>query len=122
MDKRFFFDSYAIIEGIKGNPNYDNYKDAGMVITKLNLFEVCYFLLRDFSEDKAIDFMENLSDCVVDFDSEIILIATKLKLSRKEDALSMVDCIGYVLSKSLNIKFLTGDKKFKDMENVEYVK
>ncbi|MBI2547381.1 MAG: PIN domain-containing protein [Candidatus Aenigmarchaeota archaeon] len=122
MDERFFFDSYAIIEVIKGNPTYDNYKSAEIITTKLNLFEICYFLLRDYGEHKAKEYIESVWDSVVDFDNEIVFIAAKLKLNRKEERLSMVDCIGYIISKSLGVKFLTGDEKFKDIENVEYVK
>ena len=122
MVERFFFDSYALIEVIKGNSNYQNYKSAEIVTTKLNLFEVCYFILRDFGEDKAIEYIRELWNSVIDFDSGIILIASKLKLNKKKESLSMVDCIGYILSKSFGIRFLTGYEKFKDMENVEYVK
>ncbi len=122
MDERFLFDSYAIIEVIKGNPNYRSYKNAGMLTTKLNLFEVCYFLLRDYDVEKAKEYMDKLKGFVVDFDNDIVLIAAKLKLSRREDKLSMTDCMGYVLSKSLGVKFLTGDEKFNGVENVEYVK
>lgn len=122
MVERFFFDSYALIEIIKGNSNYLNYKSAEIVTTKLNLFEVCYFILRDFGEDKAIEYIRELWNLVIDFDGGITLIAAKLKLNKKKESLSIADCIGYILSKSLGIKFLTGDEKFKDKENVEYVK
>jgi len=123
MDENiFFFDSYAIIESIKGNPDYKRFENAGMVTTKMNLFEVCYFILRDFGEDKALEYMEQYSDSTIDFGIEVILTAAKLKLDRKKGRLSMVDCIGYVLAKIMGIRFLTGDEQFKDMENVEYVK
>ena len=119
---QFFFDSYAMIELIKGNPNYGKYINAKIVTTKLNLFEVCYFLIRDFGEGKAREYMRKYWDSIIDFDIEIILVATKLKLTKKREELSMTDCIGYVLAKSLGVKFLTGDEKFKDMENVEHAK
>ncbi|MBI4168046.1 MAG: PIN domain-containing protein [Candidatus Aenigmarchaeota archaeon] len=122
MPESFFFDSYAIIELIKGGVNYRNYTNVKMVTTKLNLFEVCYFLVRDFGEDKALEYMKSYSDFIVDFSVETILAAAKFRLVKKADRLSMVDCIGYVLSKNLGIKFLTGDEKFQNMENVEYVK
>jgi len=40
----------------------------------------------------------------------------------KKRNLSYVDCIGYIIAKQRNIKFLTGDKEFEYMENVEFVK
>ena len=36
--------------------------------------------------------------------------------------LSIPDAIGYTVARRLNIKFLTGDKDFEGMENVEFVK
>ena len=35
---------------------------------------------------------------------------------------SMTDCVGYILAKQLGIKFLTGDKEFEHLDNVEFVK
>ena len=34
----------------------------------------------------------------------------------------MADCIGYILAKRLSIKFLTGDKEFEKLDDVEFVK
>jgi len=36
--------------------------------------------------------------------------------------LSYVDCIGYILAKELKVGFLTGDREFEGMDNVEFVK
>ena len=36
--------------------------------------------------------------------------------------ISYTDAVGYVMSKSLGLKFLTGDEAFKNLENVEFVK
>ena len=35
---------------------------------------------------------------------------------------SLVDCVGYSVAESLTISFLTGDREFSDLPNVEYVK
>jgi len=35
---------------------------------------------------------------------------------------SITDCISYFMAKNLGIKFLTGDKEFENLENVEFVK
>ena len=47
---------------------------------------------------------------------------TKLRIIMKKRNVSMTDCIGYILSKQLGIKFLTGDKEFENFPNVEFVK
>ena len=44
------------------------------------------------------------------------------KLYNKKEKLSYVDCIGHCLAKEIGVRFLTGDQKFENKENVEYVK
>jgi len=34
----------------------------------------------------------------------------------------LTDCVGYVLAIRNNLKFLTGDEKFENKKNVEFVK
>ncbi len=121
-DDCYFFDSYAIIEMVKGNPNYLRFKNSDVVVSKLNVFEVCYYLLREFSEDLSNKFSQELHSSIIDFDFTIIASAAKFKLENKHEKLSMVDCVGYKIAESLGIKFLTGDEKFKDKPNVEFVK
>ena len=58
----------------------------------------------------------------IDFDEEVIKQAAKMKYVLNNRKLSMADCIGYIVSKQLGIKFLTGDKEFADMKDVEFVK
>lgn len=118
----FFFDSYAIIEIFKGSPKYKVFLDSMIIITKLNLFEVYYKILRDFGQDMAKSILEKYQKFVIDYDSEIIASAAKFKLENKSKNLSMADCIGYKLAEYLNIKFLTGDCQFEKLPNVEYVK
>ena len=52
---------------------------------------------------------------------DTIFDAMKFRLKRKNQNLSYADCIGYTLAGKHNLKFLTGDKEFKNMENVEFV-
>ena len=119
----FFYDTYAILEIIKGNDNYDNYlRDVGVVTTKLNLMELFYRMyilhgieIAEFYYQKYLPFAVEISD------SSIKKAATFRAENRKKD-LSYVDCIGYILALENKIKFLTGDRQFKDMENVEFVR
>lgn len=122
IEEIYFFDSYAIIEIINGNPHYQHYADCIIITTKLNLFEVCYSLLKDGKEQEVDDFLFYSYNYLVEFDQEIIKSAAFFRLSNKEKKLSMVDCIGYCTAKKLEIKFLTGDKEFEHFENIEFVK
>ena len=48
MSNAYYFDTYALIEIGKGSPAYQRYKeDIKLVLHKLNIVELCYFLLRE---------------------------------------------------------------------------
>jgi len=118
----YFFDSYAIIETISGNKNYKKYENSIILTTKLNLFEVYYIFLRNLGEKEASFFLDEYYKFIISFNKKTIEKAAKFKLQNKKRKLSMTDCIGYILSKEWRIKFLTGDKEFENMDNVEFAK
>lgn len=120
-ENSFFFDSYAFFEIIKENKNYLPYLSANIITTRLNLFELYHGFLKDNNEELAKISLEKYYSFALDFDEEVIQSAAKLKLSLNKRDLSMADCMGYCFAKQLGIKFLTGDRQFKEMENVEYV-
>jgi len=122
-NKKFYFDTYAIIEIGKKNPSYEQYKNSvEMLINKLNLLELSVFLLRESKESEINDKFKELSRFNVDYDDEILIKAAKMKHKFSNKRPSFIDCIGYQLAKKHNAKFLTGDDFFKDKENVEFVK
>ncbi|MEK6852302.1 MAG: PIN domain-containing protein, partial [Nanoarchaeota archaeon] len=59
---KYFFDTYAIIEIIKENPNYNRFKDEEIITSILNLGELYYALLRDFNKYKADEWYEKLKN------------------------------------------------------------
>lgn len=121
-EESFFFDSYAFFEILKGNKNYEIYKKCRIATTKLNIFEIYLGILRDINEETAKRYLEKYYHYVVDFDSNIIEEAAKLKNKFNKRNISMTDCIGYCTALTLGIKFLTGDKEFENFDNVEFVK
>jgi len=46
----------------------------------------------------------------------------KFRKKNKKRNLSYTDCIGYVYATENDLIFLTGDKEFENLENVEFVK
>lgn len=119
----YFFDTYAFCELFKGNPRYKAYsKNIIIVTTRLNLMELHYGMLLESSKKYADMIYDKLKKLCIDVDDEIIKSTNLLKAEYKKRNLSYVDCIGYSIAKSRNIKFLTGDKEFSDMDNVEHVK
>lgn len=121
-DDVYFFDSYALIAITLGNEHYRDYAHVTALTTKLNLFEVFHGLLRDVGEQEANAFLDHYDGLIIDFDNDIIKTAATLRLMLKKRDVSMTDCVGYCLAKKWGVKFLTGDKEFEHMENVEFVK
>ncbi|MEK7120534.1 MAG: type II toxin-antitoxin system VapC family toxin, partial [Patescibacteria group bacterium] len=69
--------------------------------------------------DLAFDYFKKFT---IDFSDETIKGANEFRLKNYRRDLSYVDCVGYILAKKLNAKFLTGDEQFKNFDNVEFVK
>ena len=118
----FLFDTYAIIEIIKGSHNYKGYVNSEIIINKFILTELAYWLTSNHGPDITDKYISKYNKFVKDFDIEIIKKAMNFRYKNKSRRMSMTDCISYLQAKELGIKFLTGDKEFKDMENVEFVK
>ena len=102
--------------------DYKKYLNCDMVVTKLNLFELYYSTFIKYGEEIAEKELFKNSDFAINFDNEIIKEAAKLKAAFRKQDLSMADCIGYITAKKLEIKFLTGDKQFQFLPDVEFVK
>ncbi len=118
----FVFDTYAIIELIRGNKNYEPYLDSAILINEFILTELCYNLIKEHNVDKAYEYTDKYSQYVIRVSPDVIKEAMLFRFNNRKQNISMTDCIGHILAKKLNIKFLTGDKEFENMENVEFVK
>ena len=123
MARKFYFDTYALIEIAKGNPKYLPYKeDVQILLNKLNLLEFTYFLFREEKHGNVKEIFRNYLRFNADYDEEILIKAAEMKFKHLKQRLSFIDCIGYLIAKKNNVKFLTGDEQFRSMENVEFVK
>lgn len=122
----YFFDSYALIELINGNENYKKYAKSKVIITKLNLIECYNSWISEMGEKKADYYFNFFKPCCIPVLDEDIKEGVKFRINLKDKNRrinpSYIDCIGYVISLRLNIRFLTGDNVFKDFPNVEFVK
>lgn len=122
MSELYFFDTYALVEIVKGGSNYAKYRDARIVTTIFNLLELHYAILRQYGREIASKVLEKYSDYAISIDLDTIEDANEFRLKNKKKGYSGVDCLGYVISLIKGIKFLTGDKEFEDLPNVEFVK
>ncbi len=121
----FFADSYAIIEILKGNENYRPYQAATLVATEFNICEVAFAVCRDYP-DKTHTIMERVRKMLVlkqttdeGYCSGAAMRRVTTSAGRK---LSTIDCVGYSVARRFQIPFLTGDREFEDIDDVEYVR
>ncbi len=119
---KYFWDSYAIVELINGNVNYSQYISYNVVMSVFNLVEVYWVALNQYGEETADKIYNDFKSAVVKISDSVIKGAVKFRKQNKKRDLSYADCIGYIYALENNLKFLTGDKEFKDLESVEFVK
>lgn len=120
-DETFIYDTYALIEILNKNPNYEKYVDCNIVINDLIFAEFCYkIFLEKIANGEEL--LNEIADSIVYPSKRAIKEAMIFRVKNKSKNMSMTDCISYAMSKELGIRFLTGDKEFENFENVEFVK
>ena len=119
----YFLDTYAMIEIVKGSKSYEKFLDKDFITTKYNLAELHYFLLTKYDLKKADFYIKKFSVYAVDFEIDVISKAMVFrKKMRKTFKISYIDCLGYMVAVVNDVRFLTGDAHFLELENVEFVK
>ena len=118
----YFFDSYAVIELLKGNPSYTRYSQEPFILSLFNLVEVYWNALHELGEQEADALFERLRDCVVELSDDVLKEAIRFRKKNKKRDLSYADCIGYCYALQHSLLFLTGDKEFEGLLHVEFVK
>ena len=87
----------------------------------MNIIEVYWVLLKKNGDAVAKVQYDKIKDCCMMITDDIVFDAMKFRLHHKKKKFSYADSIGYVLAKKNNLVFLTSDKEFRGMENVEFV-
>jgi len=116
---RFFLDTYAMIEIMRGNPGYRKYVGAEFQTLYTNLLDLYYAVLRDFDHETAKKYLAVFRPKAVPLDLEWIPDAATVKLARK---VAYADALGYGAARAAGVPFLTGDDAFKGEPGVEFVK
>ena len=121
MTRTFLYDTYALIEMMKRNPNYEEYLNEEIIINNFIFSEFCYKLFRENIKN-AEEYINEVEYAIMDVESRVIEEAMRFRVVHKKKKLSMTDCISYIMAQNLGIKFLTGDKEFEKFDGVEFVK
>jgi len=122
MPNAFVFDTYAVIEILGGNKNYDPYLDKEAIINDFIFAELSYNLIKEKGTEKSNSVLNKYSKFILKIDASIIKNAMAFRHDNRKKDISMTDCIGYFQAKSLGINFLTGDRQFEGLDSVEFVK
>lgn len=115
-------DTYALCEISRGNPKFEKYLSQDFIISELTLVEFYGVILRDFNKLTAIYWLKKLLPYGKPANLALLIKAIEFKVENKLKNLSFFDVVGYVFSKENGCPFVTGDKDFQDMSNVEFVK
>ncbi len=119
---KYFLDTYAIIEIIKGNSNYKRFLSSKFFTSVFNLYELFYILLRDYNQDIAMKYYLQFYEFIVEIKDDYIFEASKYRLENKKLNISYTDALGYIISLKNKVKFLTGDDAFEGKPNVEFAR
>lgn len=119
---RFFYDSYSVLAYLSDSPGYAAYfeKNTG-VLTRLNLMEIYYAILRVHGATAAHEVLEAYSAREIEFSLLDVETAMKLRYELRKLELSYADAMGYHIAKKEGLKFLTGDKAFEGLPGVEFI-
>ena len=122
MDVKRCLDTYVLIEFYLGNKKFQEYLEEEFVITELTLAEFFGVLLRDYGERDAEHWFNKLSVYSVHVDNQVLKEAIKFRHANKKTGISFFDAVGYIFALKNGYKFVTGDKEFEKMKNVEFRK
>ena len=118
----YFFDSYAIMELAESSPPYDKYQGIEITTSVLNIGEIYQIILRKQGKEPADEWFKKINFKMLEITPEIIVDAVLFRHKNRKNDVSLPDAVGYKLSLKHNLKFLTGDRQFEKMPNVEFVK
>ena len=119
--EQFFFDTYALIERQGGSSSYSRFSDAAVFTHQYNVYEFIAAVLRVADESRAREEVRLMSPNLVEAETGDLYEAARFRKDHATKRVSYVDALGYVLARKHGMRFLTGDKAFKGIENVEYV-
>lgn len=119
---RYFCDTYALVEIIRGNKFYQRYLSEELYTSILNMYELVYNLLKEYDEETVKDFFYGFMHLVIPIKDDYLFTSAKFKLKHAKANISYTDALGYSIAQTEGMKFLTGDKEFDKFEDVEFVK
>lgn len=117
-----YLDTYALVEIANGNPRFSRFLNENFCVSNITLIEFYYVLLRDVDQKTADYWYKKLSAYSAAAPDEVLVEAMKFRIKNRSRNLSFFDCVGYCFAVINDLKFVTGDKEFKNMPKVIFIK
>ena len=120
-------DSHALMTFLEREPGFEKVesffvtaaeKDTNLLMSSVNYGEVYCIVLRECGRQKleeVVRVIESLPIDIVTVDKELAQEAGNFKAHKK---MSYADCFAAALAKINKAELITGDKEFKEVENV----
>lgn len=119
---QYFLDTNAMIEIERGNRAYRPYLSRAHATSVLHLYEMAYAVHRDRGEERARRAVSDFRPFCVGVEDEDMIAASAFRLSQRRRRYSYADALGYQMAVRRGMRFLTGDRAFKGLKRVEFVR
>ena len=117
-----YLDTYALFEIGRDNPDYDSIANSEFKICDITLAEFYGVLLLEGRKNEADYFLQKLQTRSESTPLFLLIEAVQFRYGKKSLNFSFPDAVGYVHARSNGGTFVTGDKSFKKLAHVKYVK
>ncbi len=114
-------DTYALIEIHNGNPRFAGLLNEEAIITDITMAEFYAHIYRKYDLKTADYWHRKLSFLCKPVSRDTMVKAVRFRIDNKKQDLSFFDCVGYIFAVENGMKFVTGDKEFQQMANVEFL-
>jgi len=118
----FFLDTFAMVEILEGNANYEEYLDEALATGWLQLYELHFVKLRSSEAETARKAIGTFRPFRLQVEEDDIVAASRFKLQHRRRKLSYADALGHQMAARRGMRFLTGDRAFRDIDGVEFVR
>lgn len=118
----FCLDTYALVEIHKGNPKFEKLQYESLMIPDLILAEFHGILYSRYNRKTADYWMRRLMSHAQNVPFPVLLAAMRFKVDQRKRNLSFFDCVGYLFARENKMRFVTGDKEFKDLPGVLFLR
>jgi predicted nucleic acid-binding protein len=114
-------DTYALVEINNGNPKFAGLLSHDLVITDITMAEFYALMYRAYDLKTADYWHKKMYFFCKAVSRDILLKAARFRVDNNRQNLSFFDCVGYVYALENNMKFVTGDKEFRNRKGVEFI-